>query len=54
CNSVSDSGDPVPDDSYKYKHDSPGLLGMCKSKLDTNGSQFYVTLKELPMCDGKT
>eukprot|EP00392_Amoebophrya_sp_AT5.2_P002396 g2401.t1 len=53
-NSVSASGEPVPDDSFKYKHDAAGLLGMVKSKLDTNGSQFYVTLKELPMCNGKT
>ncbi|CAD7946738.1 unnamed protein product [Amoebophrya sp. A25] len=52
-NSVSSTGSPIPDDSFKYKHDSAGLVGMCKSRLDTNGSQFYITLDELPYFDGK-
>ena len=50
------SGDP----GYKFPneivdtltHDSKGLLSMANSGPDTNGSQFFVTLKETPWLDG--
>lgn len=50
------SGDP----GYKFpneivdtlRHDSKGLLSMANSGPDTNGSQFFVTLKETPWLDG--
>lgn len=46
-------GGLVRNESYKIKHDLPGLLGMCSQGKDTVGSQFYITVKELPFLDGK-
>jgi cyclophilin family peptidyl-prolyl cis-trans isomerase len=39
-------------ESFAFLHDKPGLLGMCNHGKDTNGSQFYITLRELPFLDG--
>eukprot|EP00928_Gymnodinium_smaydae_P061339 TRINITY_DN45437_c0_g1_i1.p1 TRINITY_DN45437_c0_g1~~TRINITY_DN45437_c0_g1_i1.p1 ORF type:complete len:384 (-),score=112.24 TRINITY_DN45437_c0_g1_i1:163-1314(-) len=40
-------------ESYVHRHDRAGLLGLCCHGEDTAGSQFYVTLRELPMLDGR-
>lgn len=39
-------------ESFTVKHDRGGLLGMASHGKDTNGSQFYITLRELPFLDG--
>lgn len=44
----------VRDESFRFKHDRAGMIGMCnRGYVDTGGSQFYITVKELPFLDGK-
>lgn len=38
--------------SPNLKHNKKGVIAMANSGPDTNGSQFYFTLKELPFLDG--
>jgi cyclophilin family peptidyl-prolyl cis-trans isomerase len=47
------AGGTLRHESFVYKHDRPGLLGMCCHGQDTIGSQYYITLRDLPFLDGK-
>jgi len=47
-------GPTFEDESLEFLHDGPGVLAMASAGTPhTNGSQFYVTLKDLPSLDGK-
>jgi len=52
-NSAAVGGTSLTSESFRFSHDRPGLLGMCSHGKDTIGSQFYVTLRELPFLDRK-
>lgn len=47
-------GNLLRDESFNFRHDRAGLIGMCNHGKDTNGSQFYITLREMPFLDGKS
>lgn len=53
-NSEAAKGGYLRHESFQIPHDRGGLLGMSNHGKDTNGSQFYVTVKELPFLDGKS
>lgn len=47
-------GKPFEDESYNIKHDRPGIVGMANAGVPhTNGSQFYITMKDMPHFDRK-
>lgn len=46
-------GSMFPDESFKLKHDAPGLLSMANSGPATNGCQFFLTCAKCDFLDSK-
>ena len=46
-------GGKFEDENLKTPHDRAGLLSMANAGVDSNGSQFFVTLKATPHLNGK-
>lgn len=43
----------IQDESFAIEHSKRGIIGMSNSGRNTNGSQFYITLQEIPFFDKK-
>eukprot|EP01006_Ploeotia_vitrea_P023191 TRINITY_DN55634_c0_g1_i1.p1 TRINITY_DN55634_c0_g1~~TRINITY_DN55634_c0_g1_i1.p1 ORF type:complete len:302 (-),score=34.89 TRINITY_DN55634_c0_g1_i1:253-1158(-) len=52
CGGESIYGGTFPDENFIHKHTKPGLLSMANSGVNSNGSQFFVTLAPAPHLDG--
>ena len=46
-------GENFPDENFKFKHDSLGLLSMANAGPNTNGSQFFITTSLPRHLDGR-
>lgn len=46
-------GDHFPDESFSVKHNRPCMLAMANTGPHTNGSQWYITLREMPSFDNR-
>jgi peptidyl-prolyl isomerase G (cyclophilin G) len=47
------SSGKFPDENLTINHDQAGLVSMANAGKNTNGSQFFITLKATPHLDGK-
>jgi cyclophilin family peptidyl-prolyl cis-trans isomerase len=52
-NNISIYGKNFENENYYYSHSREGLLSMANKSYDSNGSEFFITLKDSIWLDGK-